>query len=58
MKFMEKPKKPIGRPKKPVSELTVVRSIRLTPTQWKQLDSMGMARLREWLNCGDLLPKG
>lgn len=54
MQVMEKTKKPIGRPKKPVNEVAVVRSIRLTPDQWKQLDTRGMSELRKWLNSGTL----
>lgn len=51
---MEKIKRPIGRPVKPMEELLVAKSIRLTAKQWKTLDSVGVPRLRELLDSGSL----
>lgn len=43
---MATPKKTVGRPKKPNSDLLVQKSIRMTPAQWRKIDEAGIAALR------------
>ena len=43
---MEPQKKPLGRPRKTDAERMVLRSIRMTPSQWEKIDTAGADALR------------
>jgi len=53
---MEQQKKPIGRPRKPDLDRLILRSIRMTPSQWGKIDAAGANALRALIEKWDPKP--
>lgn len=43
---MIQPKRSRGRPKKPEEDRLVQRTVRMSPAQWRKIDSAGLTELR------------